>query len=361
MVDLDALEAAGLADARGRAALIEYLDGLGFSAEAMVDAERHGRALYQLAGDAIRRSGPPSCSLRTAAEALGLPVDDVAHFWAMLGLTAADPDQVVLSEADVAAMATCAAMEELWSADGTAGLLRLIGAAMARLAEAEVTLTRTTQPALWITTSHDELITAQTYRALAELIPRIGAMMDAVHRQHLERPNLFANVVSDPSSALECGIGFVDLSGFTAMTQILNSADLTALLSGFSATASDVVHDDDSRLVKFIGDAVMWVSSTPDRLVRTATDLVNHPNVRKAGLGLRAGLSYGAVVAINGDYFGNPVNLAARLVAAAAPGQILASTDVRDALPDWPAVRLDPLTLKGFDAPVTAYDLHGGH
>ena len=54
------------------------------------------------------------------------------------------------------------------------------------------------------------------------------------------------------------------------------------------------------------------------------------------------------------------MNLAARLVAAASPGQILAASDVRDALPDWPAIPQEPLTLKGFDDPVTAYDLHGG-
>jgi adenylate cyclase len=64
------------------------------------------------------------------------------------------------------------------------------------------------------------------------------------------------------------------------------------------------------------------------------------------------------VLALGGDYFGTPVNLAARLVAAAAPGEILASTDVRDELADWQAIPLDPLTLKGFDSPVMAYDLH---
>ena len=57
MVDLDALEAAGIANARERAGLIEYLADLGFTAEEMVEAERRGR-LFGLAGDAIRRSGP---------------------------------------------------------------------------------------------------------------------------------------------------------------------------------------------------------------------------------------------------------------------------------------------------------------
>lgn len=72
---------------------------------------------------------------------------------------------------------------------------------------------------------------------------------------------------------------------------------------------------------------------------------------------VRAGLAYGTVLDLNGDYFGNPVNLAARLVAAAHPGQILASSTVHDALPNWPAVEQEPLTLKGFDAAVTAYDM----
>ncbi len=67
------LEAAGIADARERAALIEYLDELGFTTEDMVEADRRGR-LFGLAGDALRRTGQPAYSLRTAAEALALPL-----------------------------------------------------------------------------------------------------------------------------------------------------------------------------------------------------------------------------------------------------------------------------------------------
>jgi adenylate cyclase len=90
MVDLDALEAAGIANARERAALIEYLDGLGFTAEEMVEAERRGR-LFGLSGDAVRRTGRPTHSLRTAAEALALSLEGVGHFWAMLGLPSRAP------------------------------------------------------------------------------------------------------------------------------------------------------------------------------------------------------------------------------------------------------------------------------
>jgi class 3 adenylate cyclase len=120
---------------------------------------------------------------------------------------------------------------------------------------------------------------------------------------------------------------------------------------------SDVVHADGGRLVKFIGDAVMWVSSTPPKLAKAALDLVDHPRARDAGLQVRAGLAYGSMLAINGDYFGNPVNLAARLVGAAEAGQILISEDVHAALPDWPSDALEPLSLKGFDEPQPAWAL----
>ncbi len=357
MVDLDALEAAGIANARQRAALIEYLDDLGFSAEEMLDAERRGR-LFGLAGDAVRRPGRPVYSLRSAADALGQPLDDVAQYWSALGLTVPGPDDVTLSQADVDALATCATMKTRMGDDG--GLLRLIGGALARLAEAETTLLRTTRPDFWITRSQDELTTARAWREVAELLPGIGAMLDVVHRHHTTRPRLFESVTANPSESVTCGVGFADLSGFTALTHVLSAAELSTLLSAFGAAVSDVVQVDDSRLVKFIGDAVMWVSATPECLVRTATDLVEDPRTNESGLRIRAGLSYGPVVAISGDYFGDAVNLAARLVTAASPGQILATSDVRDALPEWPAIRQEPLRLKGFDAAVTSYDMSRG-
>jgi class 3 adenylate cyclase len=113
-------------------------------------------------------------------------------------------------------------------------------------------------------------------------------------------------------------------------------------------------------VVKFIGDAVMWVSPTPEMLVKVASNLVGHPKARATHLQVRAGLAYGEVLAINGDYFGSAVNLAARLVAAAEPGQVLAAAAVHEQLPEWPAVIQEPLQLKGFNAPVTAYDLRRG-
>jgi adenylate cyclase len=358
VVDFDALEAAGIANARDRAALIDYLDKLGFTTDDMVDAERRGR-LFGLAGDALQGPGRPIHSLRTAAEALGVPVDEVANAWAVMGLTISDPDALTLSQADVDGLSTWVAIKELVGDNAALTFLRVLGNTMARLAEAGGTMARIAQPDLMMGHSGDELTTAKAYRAVTETTHRFGVLIDAVFRQHLVSARThFEGVITDASASITCGIGFADLTGFTALTQVLTPTELTDLLLEFGGSVSDLVHADGGRVVKFIGDEVMWVTSTPELLAKVAVDLVEHPRAREAGLQVRAGLGYGSVLGITGDYFGKPVNLAARLVGAAAPGQILASNDVRDELPDWPAIPLDPLILKGFDDPVAAYDLH---
>lgn len=358
MVDFEALEAAGIANARERAALIEYLDGLGFTAEEMVEAERQGR-LFGLAGDALQGPGRPIHSLRTAADALGTSVDEVATAWAVMGMRISDPEALALSQADVDGLQTWVAIKALVGDDAALAFLRVLGNAMARVAEAGGTMARIAQPDLLVTHSGDELTTAKAYRAVTEIAHRFGVLIDAVFRQHIVSARThFEGVITDASASVTCGIGFADLTGFTTLTQILTPTELLDLLVEFGGTVSDLVHADGGRVVKFIGDEVMWVTSTPELLVKVAMDLVEHSRAREAGLQVRAGLGYGSVLAIGGDYFGNPVNLAARLVGAAAPGQILASNDVRDELADWQAIPQEPLILKGFDSPVTAYDLH---
>lgn len=359
-MDFEALEAAGIANPRDRADLLKYLDGLGFTVEEMAEAERRGR-LFGLAGDVLHFSGTPTYTLQTAAEALRIPAEDVARAWALLGLTVAGPDVPTLSQTDVDALATWVAVKAVVGEDGASGMLRVLGAAMARLAEAESTMIRSGIPDILIDHTHDELATAQAYRTAAEFIPRLGALIDTVHRHHLiGARTYFDGIIQDSSASVTCGVGFADLSGFTALTQTLTPDKLSELLNEFGATVADVVHVDGGRVVKFIGDAVMWVSSSPERLAQAAVDLVDHPRAREANLHVRAGLAYGTVLAIHGDYFGNPVNLAARLVAAATPGQILADSALCEKLPDWPAVARDPLTLKGFAVPVAAFELRAG-
>jgi class 3 adenylate cyclase len=356
-VDLNAAEAAGIRDAGRRRELLQYLDSQGFGLDEMVEAELQGR-LFALAGDAATRSGRPVHSLASAAAELGVPLADVAHAWSVLGLTVTDVAQVALSEADLAGLRTWADMSKLIGPEVALGLMRVLGASMARLAEAESWARRGPAPDLDLDFTTDELRTAQAYAGLAQVVPRIGELMDAVHRQHLQSARSYFEAIGhDISATVVCGVGFADLSGFTSLTQRLTLGELSELLSAFGSTASDVVHENGGRVVKLLGDAVMWVNADPRMLAEVAAHLVRHPLAEKAGIEVRAGLGYGPILALDGDYFGPAVNLAARLVAAAEPGQVLAPAAVCDHLTGWRADPLEAVTLRGFDDPLIPYDL----
>jgi class 3 adenylate cyclase len=357
VVDLDALTTAGIKNAHERRELLEYLDSLGFTTEEMVAAEKHGR-LFALSGDGALRSGKPVHSLRTAAQAIGRPLDEVEHAWAALGLTVADVDQIAISEADVEGLRTWADLSGFVGEVTAFGLLRVLGASMARFAEAISSAIRGGVPAIQLNYTADELTTAKAYAGVTSFIPRVSQLIDVAHRQHLESARMyFEDVLRDTSPTVHCGVGFVDLSGFTSLTQLMTPEELSGLLTEFSATVSEVVHAAGGRVVKFIGDAVMWVSPTAGQLATAAADLVGHQKARDTGLQVRAGLAYGPMLALDGDYYGNPVNLAARLVAAAEPGEILLSEELHAELPDSATVATEPLNLRGFSAPVQAYVL----
>jgi class 3 adenylate cyclase len=356
-VDLEAADAAGIRDAVARSALLDYLDSAGFTLDEMVEAERQGR-LFALAGDAVLRSGPPIHSLRDAAERLDIPLGDVVHAWAALGLTTTDVDQRALSDADVAGLRTWDQLRRGIGDEIASGLLRVLGASMARLAEAESAAIRGGAPDIQLNHTADEARTAKAYAEVAQMVPMIGSLMDAVHRQHLQSTRTyFEQVVHDTSASVVVGVGFADLSGFTALTERLSLTELSGVLTTFGNTATDVVHEHEGRLVKLLGDAVMWVNADPNKLAEVALHLVSHPIAAAAGIQVRAGLAYGSVLALYGDYFGSPVNLAARLVAAAEPGQVLAPVEVTEHLIGWLGEPLAPITLRGFDHPVTPYAL----
>ena len=75
-----------------------------------------------------------------------MPVAEVEHAWAILGLTATDADTPMLSHADVEALATWVAMRALLGEDATDGYMRVLGATVSRLAEAVSSMIRTVPP-----------------------------------------------------------------------------------------------------------------------------------------------------------------------------------------------------------------------
>lgn len=118
------------------------------------------------------------------------------------------------------------------------------------------------------------------------------------------------------------GVGFADIAGFTALVR-RDDDDWLAALDRLEAVAFDVVAHRGGRVVKTIGDEVMWVQPDPDAMVATCIDLLAAAVGDATLPPLRIGAAWGETVATRGDRFGMPVNLASRLVRRCRPGEVL--------------------------------------
>jgi adenylate cyclase len=145
---------------------------------------------------------------------------------------------------------------------------------------------------------------------------------------------------------------FVDLAGYTRLTEERGDHAAAELAAGLAGLVDRSARDRGGVPVKWLGDGVMAHFREPGGAVLAGLDLVGR--VPEAGLPpAHVGVAAGPVVVQGGDYFGRTVNLAARLAARAAAGQVLVSEQAAAAGPDGVGfVALGRMELKGFPAPV---------
>ena len=357
--DLDDLADAGLYDADApdaaeRRELLHFLTEQGCSIDEMVVAHSRGR-LFALAGDRIIRPGRDKYTLAEVADRAGCTIDEVRALWRAFGLVVGDPDQPVASDVDVDMITTSVAMSAVLGVEATLGLARVMGSSMARVGDAASTSVRGSMPSMSVAVSGSELETARAFAGIAGAVPALGRVLDALFRHHLEAARMHFERTESwdivGQGGIRVGVGFTDLCGFTGLTQQLSMDNLSLLLSRFEEIATDVVNDHGARLVKFIGDAVMFVATDALTAVQVAEALVDSAQVR--GLMARGGVTVGATLALDGDYFGPVVNLAARLCNLAEPGSVLVSDEVAERVRDTRvAVPLGPQQIRGFNDPI---------
>jgi class 3 adenylate cyclase len=358
-VDVGELTAAGLydetaPDAAGRLELLEYLIAQGCTIEEMVAAEQRGR-LFALSGDRIVIPGRDEFSLRDIAERTGSDLETVAKIWRALGFVELGPDDGIACEADLVAVHTTVDLANVMGLPAALGVCRVIAASLARISEAISSAVRGQVPDLALDVAGSEVATARTFGAVAQFVPRTGQALDALFRHHLEnaRMNWERSDSGDlaASGGIRVGIGFADLSGFTGLTESLSLPELSSLLTVFEEVADDVVREQQGRVVKYIGDAVMYVTPDAAAAVRVAQGLLRAAQTR--GMQARAGVAAGAVLSLEGDFFGPVVNLAARLAAMADAGEVLLTADVAERLDgELSAVALGAREVRGFTRPV---------
>jgi adenylate cyclase len=332
------IEAAGLLDglqgqARAeRAELIEWLLGKGFTVE-QIRAEfapmllPAGRivgddGVYVSARQICEETGTDLELLEAIQRAMGLPLAD-------------DPDAVIHLRADSQAAANAKVFIDMGlSREQVIAVSRVLGQGLAQAAAVmrRVVLELVMEPGA------TELQLAQAYEAVVQrFAPLLGPLCDDMLRLQLRRTleteavSVAERAAGTVPGARNIAVAFADLVGFTRLGEALPPEELEGLASRLSDLAHDVVAPP-VRFIKTIGDAVMFVSTDPVALLRTALALLTSAEKYDDFPQLRVGLASGLAVSRAGDWFGSPVNLASRVTDVARPGTVLVSESARDAI-----------------------------
>ena len=167
------------------------------------------------------------------------------------------------------------------------------------------------------------------------LLPMLLQVMDYVWRRHVQaeaRARMAReHAEGDPDHRV---VGFADLVGFTALSQQVDAHELAGVVDRFESIAYDTVNLLGGRVVKMIGDEVMF--SVPDEAsaVEIALSLSETYRDDDELSDVRVGLAAGPVLQREADLYGPVVNRASRIVNIAFPGSVVVSGEIVDSLAD---------------------------
>jgi adenylate cyclase len=344
-----------------RLELLEYLDSRGVALASMVEADRFG-GLAALASelplrvpgapltiDAVAtRSATTADRVRRVRVAAGLPADagDSGH----PGLAPSVVDDVVSFEVGAA----------LFGETPTLSFTRVMGAAVARVAEAAVSLFLTERLPGLSAQSTELALAREGEDGVATFIAVTPGLMTNLLREHMTlaiRRSVAERTLEVDERAVTVGLGFVDLVASTAWAAGLTLKEHAMALAGFEAAAWDIASRHNGRVVKLIGDEAMFLAPSGVDTTRIARELCRAVADDAALPEARGAVGYGTVGARDGDYFGPLVNLVARAVKVADPGWVVVTETVRDQLGDspvrerWEIAELSAPELRGVGEP----------
>ena len=261
----------------------------------------------------------------------GMPADDIERLWRALGFPAVDATDRVFTERDLQAVTSTHGLLYLGlsNPDAMLQLARVIGSSMARIADAEVEAS----PVLRGQMSSIDM--AELFMLASDaIVPDMARLLEYAWRRHLQAALREAALRQhrDGVSTMDVAIGFADMVGFTVLSQQLSEGALAEVVGRFEALAYDTISASGGRVVKMIGDEVMF--SVPD--VAAAASIALGLSAAYAAdemlSEVRVGLACGPVLLRDGDCFGPAVNLASRIVNIAAPGSVIVSDEVHSVL-----------------------------
>jgi adenylate cyclase len=304
-------------------------------------------------------TGERQLTLAEVAQQSGLDPDFVLELRRAGGLGVPGPDERAFDEEDVESFRRARVVLDAGvPKEGVLEITRVTSRGLAQVADAMRTLVATT----FADPDIDEReLSLRIARATTELLPPFAPQLE-----HMLRLQLREQVRNDAIGLAELQAGapgvrpvtvaFADIVGFTRLGERIDPGEIGGLLDRLTDLASSSAVRP-ARLVKTIGDAVMFVGAEPAPVLDTVLALVREADEAGGDFPrLRAGVATGAALSREGDWYGRPVNLASRVTGAARPGSVLATQEVRDALREgyaWSAA--GDFKLKGLKGRVPLY------
>ena len=299
----------------------------------------------------------PQFAAADVASQVGLPEDQVAHFWRALGFPDPLDGEEAFTKVDLEMMHIAAntISEGVVEPELALQMARVIGSSMSRVANAQIAaLASRVTPEGAGAAELVELAEAgeiapdivvgppllERTELILDVMPRI---MDYVWRRHLqdEARRQLLRVRDTEGGAVV--VGFADLVGYTALSQQVPEQELAHLVARFESVATDTVAGLGGRVVKMIGDEVLFTVDDPVSGAHIALDLADAFREDEALSDVRVGLALGSVIEQDGDIYGPVVNLANRIVGIAYPGSVVISEEMRNVLRDDPTLNLSSL------------------
>ncbi|HEX4672959.1 MAG TPA: adenylate cyclase regulatory domain-containing protein [Solirubrobacteraceae bacterium] len=321
---------------RERRELLDYLhDECGVPIERLCE----GDPALLIAIPAERHvGGEPHHTPRECAEEAGIDLELATRLRRAMGLPVVPPDERSLGDADMESLKLAANyLKAGMPEDDVLAVTRVLGRGLGQAAVVmrRIAMSMALEPGL------TELELAQRFGAMAgTLTPSTVPIMEQTLKLHLRQ--MLAGEVARAAErrdgslpgAREIAVGFADLVGFTRLGEDVPPEELGAVASRMEDLASDVLTSP-VRIVKTIGDAVMYVSEDPAALLGGSVDLSLAADAQGEDFPqLRIGVAAGQAVTREGDWFGRPVNLASRITGIARPSSVVVNEPVKEAVPD---------------------------
>jgi len=346
--------------AETRLALLRYLVDCGATEDELVTAARDDR-LPGLAIEIMRRRFAPRITPRELAGSTPIDLETFDRVWRAAGLPALDPDAPVLFDWDREVFEAFTAGAMVFGEEATLQFTRVVGAALATIADAALAIFGVTLEPTLETGELDELeYTKAAEAATAMLVNEVPQVITGLFRHHVEAARARYQAMGAGEHAV-LAVGFLDVVGSTQLTWDVGAAKVGSAMSAFERRATEEVATRGGRLVKTIGDEVMYVATSADDAALIGLALARFADEHPVLTAVRGSVAWGDAVRGIGDFYGPVVNLAARMVKEADPGQVVADAKLAAALSPSVArtVPLGDRRLRGFEDPVALFALEG--